>query len=109
MGARPVIAGELFAYDERRVAARGESPRSGRAEADPFVSRAGEGALAGVSLMAGGCVACSSDRDARERSTSGPQIMSSATDTARAAPHTITAVRFHRGAGRCASDHRWLR
>ena len=28
MGARPVIAGELFAYDERRVAARGESPRS---------------------------------------------------------------------------------
>src|SRR3989449_4767613 len=23
--------------------------------------------------------------------------------------HTITAVRFHRGAGRCASDHRWLR
>ena len=26
--ARPVIAGELFAHDERRVAARGESPRS---------------------------------------------------------------------------------
>src|SRR2546422_7768966 len=59
--------------------------------------------------MAGGCVACSSGRDVPERSTSGPQIMSSATDTARAAPHTITAVRFHRGAGRCASDHRWLR
>src|SRR5216117_98380 len=82
--------------------------RDGRAAADPFVALDGEASLAGAFAMAGGCVDCSSGRDARERSTSGPQTMSSATDTATAAPHTITAVRFHRGAGRCASDHRWL-